>query len=153
MKSTVRVDVLDEKSVLVLITYVICVLCTVLGDVNKIIICTFYNLICDERRHTSHIVLSQQARPPSLTSHLVSVSLYDHRLRHGSPGAPADQGGLLGHSDGLGGALLVVVVKAAEGNLLSVLEASEVLDKIIDHSDVFTIQIRLEKLSFFILKV
>ena len=132
-----------------------CVPWSSVSDVNKNShLHIFINLICDERqaRGTSCTECSVSRDYPP---HLISVSLYDDGLGHGASGAAADQGGLLGDPVGLRGPVLsvVVVMKAAERNLLPILESCEILNEIIDHSDVFTIEVGLEEFSLLVLKV
>ena len=85
-------------------------------------------------------------------SHLVSVSFNNDGLVRRASGAPADQGSLFGDS-ALVVVRLVVVLQPRQRDLLSVLQPSEIFYQIIDHTNVFTIQIWLQKFSFFVLKI
>lgn len=81
------------------------------------------------------------------------MCLYDDWLRAGAPGASADQGSLLGENLSPAPVAVVVVVQAAQRNLLASLEAGEIFYEIIDHTNVFTVQIWLEEISLLVLEM
>ena len=82
------------------------------------------------------------------------MCLNDDGLRAGAAGTPTDQGGLLGQNLSPAGPVsVVVVVQSGQGDLVSGLQASEVFYQIVDHTNVFTVQIWLEEVSLLVLEI
>ena len=48
---------------------------------------------------------------------------------------------------------IIVVLQAAQRDLLPGLEAGEIFNEIIDHTDIFTVQVWLEKLPLLVLQI
>ena len=87
-------------------------------------------------------------------SHLVIECLYDDGLWARATRAPTDQGGLLGENLGSAGPVsVVVVVQSGQRYLLPGLQASKILYQVVDHTNVFTVQVWLEEFSLLVLEI